>query len=235
MPVPYSTDALLHADPLTSLDNWHHEGIGKIDLLPDNGGMRLTCTASHMGREGCMAFFRPTLPDLISVEYELTTRAQGGLLINYIALKGLSGEDPITDIAKLPKRTGIIADYYAAKQGLQSFHVSVSRFDETGQHTGTSNWRRNPGLWLAGHGLDPIKQLNRTYKIRLTKDRGHLQLYVDNVFAHAMMDRDASHHPIPDTGKFGFRLIGQNVSADVANFHVYQISTKENLWTETME
>jgi hypothetical protein len=233
MPVHYEDDKLLHADDFTDLSAWHHEGAGQIARGPD-GGMRLRCFGSRQGREGCMAFFRPTLPDGIAVEYELTVRSQGGLVINYLAIRGLKGEDLIDDRAKLPPRTGVMADYYARKGGLQSYHVSVSRFDDDGRHTGTSNWRRNPGLLLCGHGIDPVREIGRKYRIRLTKDRGHCQLYVDGQFAHAVVDRDASA-PIPDTGKFGFRLIGSDVTADVADFHVYQVTTKEPLWKEAVD
>ena len=87
----------------------------------------------------------------------------------------------------------------------------------------TSNWRRNPGCLLIGHGNDIVSELGRRYHIRITKDEGYLQLYVDNVFAHAVTDRDTSRYPIPDSGKFGFRLIGSDVKADVFGFGVHRI------------
>ena len=65
---------------------------------------------------------------------------------------------------------------------------------------------------------------------RLTKDGGHLQCFVDGAFAHAAFDRDAAAYPIPDHGKFGFRLIGANVAADVRAFRVYRIAAQPALW-----
>ncbi|MES2462159.1 MAG: DUF1961 family protein, partial [Armatimonadota bacterium] len=177
--------------------------------------------------------FRPNLPDQVAFEYDLTVRSHGGLVINYLAIRGINGEDLIADRAKLPPRIGVMSDYYSKKKGLQSYHVSVSRFDDQGRHTGTSNWRRNPGLLLCGHGTDPIQEIGRRYAIRITKDLGHGQCFVDGKFAHAFLDRDTTRYPIPDTGKFGFRLIGSDVSADIHNFRVFRIQTKEPIWQES--
>ena len=229
MPVTYEDRELLHVDDFADLAQWHHEGIGRIEPAP-GGGMRLHCFGSTQGAEGCMAFFRPTLPDGIAVEYDIVVQSHGGLVINYIALRGLKGEDPIADRDKLPPRNGVMADYFSARQGLQSYHVSFSRFDDKGQHTGTSNWRRNPGGLLAGHGIDPVREIGRRFHIRLTKDQGHLQFFADNMFAHAVLDRDTSAYPIPDTGKFGFRLIGSDVAADVTAFRVHRVDPHPEIW-----
>jgi len=228
MPIAYPNLELLYADDFADFNNWHHEGIGDITRAPD-GGMRLHCLGSKQGGRGCMAFFRPTLPDQIAVEYDLTVRSHGGLVINYIAIRGLNGEDLIADRDRLEPRTGIMANYFARKWGLQSYHLSFSRFDDAGRHTETSNWRRNPGSLLVGHGLDPCTELHRRYHIRITKDEGHLQLFVDGRFAHAFIDRDSSRYPIPDTGKFGFRLIGADVMADIFAFRVYRVAPSQEI------
>ncbi|MHB9022668.1 MAG: DUF1961 family protein [Armatimonadota bacterium] len=221
MPLDYPNLEVLHAEPFTDLAHWHHEGVGSCTLLP-GGGMRLHCLGSKQGAEGCMVFFRPDLPDQITVEYDLIVHSHGGLVINYLALRGLQGEDLIEDADQLPPRTGIMRNYYSRDWGLQSFHISFSRFNDEGVHTNTSNWRRNPGLFLVGHGNDPVKELQRRYHIRLTKDAGSLQFYADGEFAHGFIERDTAHFPIPDQGKFGFRLIGSDVIADVFDFRVYR-------------
>ena len=123
-----------------------------------------------------------------------------------------------------------MANYFSTRWKLQSYHVSFSRFDDRGVHTGTSNWRRNPGGLLVGHGNDPVMEIGRRYHLRFTKDRGHLQSYVDGIYAHGVMDRDTSQYPIPDTGKFGFRLIGSNVKADISAFRVFQTTPQDALW-----
>jgi hypothetical protein len=229
MPVSYKNLELLHHDDFTDLARWHHEGIGALEPAP-GGGLRLHCIGSAQGAEGCMAFFRPTLPDGIAVEYGIVVHSHGGLVINYLAIRGLQGEDLIEDRARLPPRTGIMANYFSARWGLQSYHVSFSRFDDQGAHTGTSNWRRNPGGLLVGHGTDPVMQLGRRFHILIIKERGHLQFFADGVFAHAVLDRDTTHYPIPDTGKFGFRLIGSDVKADVSAFRVHRIEPQPALW-----
>ena len=222
MPLDYPDKNFLEEDSFDSLDRWYHEGAGQLERI-EGGGMRLGCLGSRQGSHGCMAFFRPDLPDGIAVSYDLVVNSHGGLIINYLALRGMNGEDVISDDARLKPRAGVMKNYYAAKWGLQSYHVSFSRFGDEGRHTATSNWRRNPGCQLVGHGTDLVTEVGRRYSIRLTKDFGCLQLYVDGVFAHGVIDRAEGRHPVPDWGKFGFRLIGSNVSADVFDFQVHRI------------
>lgn len=219
----YEYDQLLHADDFAGgFDQWHHEGVGAIAAAP-GGGMRLHCHGSRQGQEGCMAFFRPTLPDSVAWEYDLAVRTHGGLIINYLAMHGLNGEDLIADADKLEPRTGIMANYFSTVWGLQSYHLSISRFNDDGIHTGTCNMRRNPGCFLMAHGMDKVMDLNRWFRIRVIKDQGHVQLFVDGEHVLGFVDRDDRQFPIPDHGKFGFRLIGSDVLADVRDFRVWKI------------
>ena len=229
MPIEYENIEQLCADDFVDFSNWHHEGIGELAKAPE-GGMRLHCFASKQGGRGCMAFLRPDLPDHVAMEYDIVVRKHGGLVINYIAIRGLNGEDMIEDADKLQPREGIMANYWAKYWGLQSYHVSFSRFGDGGVHTDTSNWRRNPGCLLAAQGIDRCTEIGAKYHMRVVKDKGHLQLWVDGVFAHGLIDRDTALHPIPDYGKFGFRLIGSDVMADVSNFRVYRIGPDESIW-----
>lgn len=232
MAYDYENDELLFEDDFSGgFDHWYHEGVGAIEEAP-GGGMRLHCFGSRQGGPGCMAFFRPDLPDRIAIEYDLTVRSHGGLIINYIAIRGLNGEDLIEDKGTLPPREAIMANYFAKKWGLQSYHVSVSRFGDDGRHSGTCNWRRNPGMILMCHGPDLVTDLDTTYRIRVLKDRGHLQLYVSGRHAPGFVDRDESRGPIPDTGKFGFRLIGSDVKADIGNFKVYRVKEYPHIWED---
>ena len=48
------------------------------------------------------------------------------------------------------------------------------------------------------------------------------------------VDRAAGEHGIPDTGKFGFRLIGSDVKAEVRDFRVYAIEPHP-IVTQTMQ
>lgn len=227
MPVDYPSFSLLHTDAFADLSQWHHEGVGSCELI--GGGMRLICHGSKQGAEGCMAFFRAELPDQIAIEYDIVVHHHGGLVINYIALRGLKGEDALADVSKLPARTGVMSDYWSEKWGLQSYHVSFSRFGDDGKHTQTSNWRKNPGCLLIGHGVDPVQEIGRSYHIRVVKDAGHCQLFVDGKFAHGFIDHDKSG-AVPDHGKFGFRLIGSNVAVDVRDFKVTRIVGRPGLW-----
>ncbi len=233
MTILYEAVDVLHEDDLTALDNWHHEGVGGMSVL-DGGGLALACVGSAQGREGCQAFFRHDLPDPVCIDYELTVCSQGGLVINFVAMRGIHGEDLIADSGKLRRRTGCFGDYVAAQSDLQSYHVSVSRFNDKGEHTGTSNWRRNPGLILIGHGEDLVNTTGEPYQIRLIKDRISLQLFVNGRFAHGCIDRRPGEHGIPDTGKFGFRLIGSGVRAEVRQFRVTAVRPNPEI-TGTME
>ena len=228
MAIDYENGELLHEDALANSANWHHEGIGEIRNLP-GGGMTLHCFGSRQGGQGCMAFFRPTLPDCIAVEYDIVVHSHGGLVINFLGMRGLEGGDMIEDAGELKPRSGVFADYVSPASDLQSFHVSFSRFNDKGEHTGTSNWRRNPGLLLAGHGSDPVKELGRRFHIRVIKDHCHCEMFVDDVFAHACIDRDASAHPVPDHGKFGFRLIGSDVRVDICDFKVHRVEMAQEV------
>jgi len=229
-PFDYEVIESLHNDNFSKgFDNWHHEGIGEISHGPE-GQMRLHCFGSKQGGEGCMAFFRPNLPDQIAVEYDLTVRSQGGLVINYLAIRGLNGEDMIEDRKKLEPRRGIMANYWSRRWGLQSYHVSVSRFNDDGTHTGTCNWRRNPGCYLMAHGVDEITEINRTFRVKVIKDYGHCTLYVNGKCTLGFVDRDLSRSLIPDHGKFGFRLIGSDVMCDVSNFSISRVKQNQAIW-----
>lgn len=231
MPAHYENRELLHSEDFSNdaFSNWHHEGGGRIAPAL-GGGMRLHCLGSKQGAAGCMAFFRPDLPDGIAVEYDIVVRSHGGLVINYIAIRGLNNEDLVRDIDALPPRTGVMRDYYSAEGGLQSYHISYSRFDDAGVHTDTCNCRRNPGLRMMSQGVDPCREINRSYHIRLVKDGGHVQFWVDGRFCQSFVDWDTTKYPIPDHGKFGFRLIGSDVMADVSNFQVFTVDRDEDLW-----
>ncbi|MHC4873944.1 MAG: DUF1961 family protein [Planctomycetota bacterium] len=219
MPIEYKVKEELYSDNFENLDNWHHEGTGTVELLGGRG-MKMDCSGSVQGGPGCMAFFRPTLPDCISYEYDIKILSQGGLVINYIAIRGLGGEDLIEDMDKLPLRTGIMANYFAKQWGLQSYHVSFSRFNDKAEHTGESNWRRNPGSLLCAQGNDYCTEIGKNYHVKVVKEKGHCQLWVDNKYCSGFIDRNEGSYSIPDTGKFGFRVIGSDVKAEIRNFNV---------------
>jgi len=216
--------AVLFSDTFdTGLSNWHHEGIGHLDIVQSDDGqraMRLDCTGSEQGGRGCHAFCTVDFPDHIAVEYDLLVRKSNGLVITFVAMKGLNGEDMITD---LPPRQGFFDDYVGWDAKTKSYHVSVSRYDDEGVHTGVSNWRKNPGLQLMGQGSDLCKEIGKRYAIRIVKDGAHLQLGVDGVLAHEFTDSDTQGMTFPDSGKIGFRAIGSEVIAEVSRFRVCKL------------
>jgi hypothetical protein len=124
-----------------------------------------------------------------------------------------------------------MCNYFSAVWGLQSYHLSISRFNDAGVHTGTCNMRKNPGGFLMAHGLDKVTELNRWFRIRVIKDRGHVQLFVDGEHLLGFVDRDDRQFPIPDYGKFGFRLIGSDVLADVRDFKIWKVKPNRKVFS----
>ena len=212
-------EVLFEDDFRSGLDNWHHEGTGLISS-PEPGVMLLDCTGSHQGGRGCQAFCRRDFPDGIAVEYELLVRESNGLVITFAAMRGLRGEDVIAD---LPPREGIFADYVGEDARMRSYHLSVSRYDDEGHHTGVSNWRRNPGLHLMGQGEDLCRELGRRYSIRIVKDGPRCQLGVNGRLAHEFTDPDELPDEMPSSGKVVFRAIGSRVIAVIRDFRVRRL------------
>ncbi len=212
-------EALLFEDPFNDLAHWHHEGGGNV-LVPSPGALRIECVGSQQGGVGCHAFCRENFPDGIAVEYDLIVHESDGLIITFVAMRGLNGEDMITG---LPARTGLFKDYTGDDALLRSYHVSVSRYDDTGTHTGVSNWRRNPGLHLMAQGADLCEVIGQTYAIRIEKDGLRCALFVDGQAGPAFTDPRELPDTLPADGKVGFRAIGTRVIAEVNNFRVSRL------------
>ena len=212
-------ELLFTDDFSSSLDEWHHEGGGNVAAIRTDDGpaMLLDCTGSQQGGVGTHAFCTRDFPDGIAVEYDLFVEKSNGLVITFVAMQGLNSEDMLTE---LPAREGLFKDYTGEDAPMRSYHVSVSRYDDKGVHTGVSNWRRNPGLHLAGQGPDLCEEIGRKYAIRIVKDGKHLQLGVNGQLAHEFTDPDELPDSIPGAGKIGFRAIGSEVIARVSTFRV---------------
>ena len=203
------------ADSFADLGNWHHEGGGQL-TQPEPNLMQLNCVGSRQGQAGCMAFCRTELPDGICIEYDMKVLTTNGLVITFIGARGRRGEDMITG---LPKREGIFADYIF-NPDLRCYHVSVSRYGDDGRHTGVSNWRRNPGIFLMAQQQDLCKEPLRWYHVSIVKKGPLLQMGVDGELAGGFIDPDEVPEPIPAAGKVGFRAIGAEVLAQIRNFRV---------------
>lgn len=207
---------ILFEENFKDLGDWHHEGTGRI-FISEPGILRIECIGSQQGAVGAQAFCRQNFPDSIAIEYDLKVLTNNGLIINFVAMQGLAGEDMITD---LPPRKGMFKEYTGDDARLRSYHVSISRYDDTSKHTGVSNWRRNPGLHLMSQGPDLCKEIQRWYRIRMIKNGRHCQLGVNGQLASEFTDPGALPQPLPTDGKVGFRAIGANVQAMIRNFRV---------------
>jgi hypothetical protein len=214
---PPQTGKVLYQDDFNGLENWHFEGLVEGVSNPRPGIMKLDCSGSEQGGAGCMAFCKRDFPDHISIEYDLYVEEKNGLVITFIAMAGLNGEDGITGVAP---RTGVFRDYIGENASTRSYHVSISRYNDKAEHTGVSNWRRNPGLHLMGQGDDPCKEIRKWYHINIIKDGAHCALYVDGKLASEFNDPGEIDDEIPTSGKIGFRTIGSKAIAKISNFKV---------------
>lgn len=209
---------LLYQDNFENLRAWHHEGRGHLSQ-PEPHVMQLNCVGSEQGGAGCMAFLKPDLPDSIVIEYDFQVLTTNGLLITFMASQGRRGEDMITE---LPERQGVFNDYILNPR-LQSYHLSLSRYDDDGTHTGVSNWRRNPGIFLMAQQPDPCKIPKTWYHVTLVKAYDLLQLAIDGEQVGGFRDRHEIPTPIPRDGKIGFRAIGSRVIAQIKNLSVRKL------------
>ncbi len=198
------------------LGEWVHEGGGKVEIARP-GVMLLDCTGSQQGGVGTQAFCRRDFPDGIALEYDLLVKQSNGLVITFFAMRGLRGEDALTE---LPPRAGRFGDYVGEDAPMRSYHVSVSRYDDQGVHTGVSNVRRNPGCHLVSQGPDLCQEIGRSYHVTIIKDGRQCQVAVDGRVAHDFVDPDELPDEIPGGGKLGFRAIGSLVLAEVSGLRV---------------
>jgi hypothetical protein len=205
----------LVTEVFADLDEWHLEGHTEGVSLLDGGVLRLDCSGSRQGGVGVQAFYKHDLPDNVCVEYDLFTEEKNGLLLTFIGMRGLKGEDAITGVRK---RVGLFKDYTGSDAPIRSYHVSLSRYNDEGVHTHVSNWRRNPGLILVGQGPDPCAEVGRTYHVALIKQGRLCQLQVDGNVVSGLVDGDAVADEVPTGGKVGFRAIGAHAAFRISNF-----------------
>ena len=208
---------VLYEDHFEDLNNWHLEGLVEGASIGAPGALRLDCTGSRQGGPGCMAFCKRDFPDNVCVEYDLFVEEKNGLVITFVAMRGRGGEDAITGV---PPRAGVFDDYVGENATTRSYHCSVSRYDDRGEHTGVSNWRRNPGLHLLAQGEDLCKEIRRAYHVAIVKAGPTCQLQVDGAVASGFTDPDELPDKIPTSGKVGFRVIGARAVARFSSFKV---------------
>ena len=206
---------IIFEDYFQNLDNWHPEGFIECVTRLAPGNMRLDCSGSEQGGLGCMAFCKTDFPDSICIEFDFCMEEKNGLVIVFCGMMGLNGEDAVTGV---PQRKGLFDEYTNKDAVIRSYHVSISRYDDNGIHTGVSNWRRNPGLHLMAQGEDHCKEIQKKYHVVIIKAGPTCQLWVDGKFASGFTDPQTLPDKIPTTGKVGFRAIGNKAIARISNF-----------------
>lgn len=127
---------IIFEDNFKNLENWHAEGFAEGVTRLKPGTMRLDCSGSEQGGIGCMAFCKKDFSDSICIEFDFYMEEKNGLVIVFCGMKGLNGEDATTG---LPPRKGMFDEYTGKDAAIRSYHVSISRYDDNGIHTGVSN------------------------------------------------------------------------------------------------
>jgi hypothetical protein len=210
---------LLH-EHFTNLDRWHVEGmINGVTVVPP-GQLRLACDQSKQGSIGVMAFCKQDFPDNICIEYDLVVENHNGLLITFVAMQGIHGEDAITGV---PPRRGVFEDYVGENASTRSYHVSVCRYMDDGVHSGVSNWRRNPGLHLMVSGRDLCTEIDKLYHVKICKQGPHCWVDVNGERGAEFTDPETLPGLIPTVGKFGFRAIGVKAFFRISNVKVTKL------------
>lgn len=222
---PATATDLLFEEKFENLENWHLEGLKAGVSIPKAGELRLACEGSKQGSVGAMAFCKRDFPDNIAIEYDLVVENHSGLLITFVAMQGVDGQDAITGV---PPREGVFADYVGDKATTRSYHVSVCRYDDEGKHTGVSNWRRNPGLNLMASGKDWCTEVGRVYHVRITKRGPSCRVEVDGKVGAEFTDPQTLSDPIPTVGKIGFRAIGSKAVFRVSNLKVTKLAARKD-------
>jgi hypothetical protein len=127
----------------------------------------------------------------------------------------------VIDISKgVPPRKGKFIDYTGKNATTRSYHLSLSRYNDKGEHTGVSNWRRNPGLALVGQGPDPCEKTGEIYHVAIIKRGALCQLQVNGDVVSGFIDDQIDEEEIPRDGKIGFRAIGALAVVRIANLKV---------------
>lgn len=210
---------LLLDEKFHDLDNWHLEGQKQAINISAPGQLRLACV-STMGQVGAMTFCKQDFPDNICIEYDLIVENHNGLLITFVAMQGVHGEDAITGV---PERSGVFEDYVGENASTRSYHVSVCRYMDDGVHSGVSNWRRNPGLHLMVSGRDLCTEINKPYHVKICKQGPHCWVDVNGERGAEFTDPQTLPGPIPTVGKFGFRAIGAKAFFRISNVRVTRL------------
>lgn len=211
---------IIFEDGFDNLDYWHSEGLVEGVTRLEPGTMRLDCNSSEQGGLGSMAFCNKDFPDRICIEFDFYMEEKNGLVIVFCGMMGRNGEDAIFEV---PKRKGMFEEYTGKNASIRSYHVSISRYDDNGNHTGVSNWRRNPGLHLMAQGEDYCKEIRKKYHIEIIKAGPTCQLWVDGKFASGFTDPQTLPDKMPTSGKVGFRAIGKKAIARISNFKVTEL------------
>jgi hypothetical protein len=205
---------------LDASDGWVHEGIGR--LVFGQGRMQLDGIGGGQGGLACHAFCPLDIPDGFRLDYTFSAEFNQGLLITFIGLKGLNGEDFLSG---LPARQGIFAEYNGEHPDRfaptsRSYHVSISRYNDEGEHTGVSNWRKNPGMKMMAQAGDPCRRVGQDYDISIVKNGRDAQLGVNGELVSAFRDDDPDRATVPADGKIGFRAVGSKVVFNISRFRV---------------
>jgi hypothetical protein len=201
--------------------SWVLEGPGKVTFQDGWMQMRSTRPDATGDVNGHIVFWCPQdFPESFVAEWEIQIVSDLGLTIVFFAAKGENGED-IFD-PSLPPRDGTFAHYI--RGAVKSYHISYYASTPFYRGRPTSNLRKNNRFYLLASGPVAIPVGSKdVHKVRLIKDRGHIQLQLNGKVSIDCTDDGGDRYgPVYGGGKIGMRQMQWTVGR-YRNLRVWQL------------
>ena len=143
------------------------------------------------------------LPASFVAEWEVRNKhPEAGLCIVFFAATGKNGQDVFS--SELKPRNGIFKQY--TKGDVNNYHISYYANTPSQKHRPYTHLRKNSGFHKVQVGKAGILHYSeKTHRVRLVKNIGRIQMYIDGALIIDWLDDGKQHGPILGAGKIGFR------------------------------
>ncbi|MFT6210530.1 MAG: hypothetical protein ACJATE_001151 [Bacteroidia bacterium] len=192
---------LIYSNSLSSeiaLKDWVMEGAGETQFSEGWMTMFSEDEKSHH------VYWCPSeLRASFIAEWEVRNlHTDAGLCIVFFAAKGSEEEDVMSDYLK--SRNGIFKQY--TKGDINNYHISYYANTPTQKDRPHAHLRKNKGFDKVQTGEPGIAYDSKeTHRVKLIKDNGHIQMFVDGRSIIDWTDNGSEYGPILGAGKLAFR------------------------------
>jgi hypothetical protein len=192
---------LIYSNSLSSeiaLKDWVMEGAGETQFSEGWMTMFSEDEKSHH------VYWCPSeLRASFIAEWEVRNlHTDAGLCIVFFAAKGSEKEDVMSDYLK--SRNGIFKQY--TKGDINNYHISYYANTPTQKDRPHAHLRKNKGFDKVQTGEPGIAHDSQeTHRVKLIKDNGHIQMFVDGRSIIDWTDNGSEYGPILGAGKLAFR------------------------------